>query len=110
MQVIDMRHIYSASDLVGFAACEHLTQLDLSVARGERPRRDRTDPFLEILARLGDEHESAVLAAYPDFERAERIERGPRGERPDVEAAAARTIERMKEGAPVIYQATFLHD
>ena len=30
MRLLDGEAIYSASDLVGFAACEHLTQLELA--------------------------------------------------------------------------------
>ena len=40
----------SPSDLTGFAACEHLTQLELSAARGERDRPKRDDPMLDVLS------------------------------------------------------------
>jgi len=54
----------SPSDLTGFSACEHLTQLDLSVARGERERAKRDDPMLDVLSRRGGEHETKHLERY----------------------------------------------
>jgi hypothetical protein len=47
----------SPSDLTGFAACEHLTQLELSVLRGERERPRRDDPMLDVLSTRGGEHD-----------------------------------------------------
>jgi hypothetical protein len=42
MQNLDNRMIFSASDITGFLACEHLTQLELRAAKGliKRPRPD----------------------------------------------------------------------
>lgn len=61
MQHTDGRLLLSASDLVAFLECEHLSALDLRVARGvetiERTRTDSTD----LVARKGDEHERAFL-------------------------------------------------
>ncbi len=51
MQLIDGRAVYSATDLVGFLACEHLTNLERRRAR--RPRRRgpcATDPELDRIA------------------------------------------------------------
>jgi predicted RecB family nuclease len=110
LRLLDGETIYSATDLVGFAACEHLTQLELAAARGEITRPQREDPLLDILVRRGEEHEADLLAAYPGEPLAMiRIERGS-GDRASLRAAAAATIEAMKAGAPMIYQAAFLHD
>jgi uncharacterized protein len=108
VQVRDGRRIFSASDLVGYAACEHLTQLELAALRSEVERPNRVDPFLDILKRKGIEHEDALLAAYPAVVDARRIEGGD--ETGDPAKAAARTIDHMRAGEPVIYQAVFLHD
>ncbi|HEU5309023.1 MAG TPA: TM0106 family RecB-like putative nuclease, partial [Acidimicrobiia bacterium] len=111
MHVLDSGSIaLSPSDLTGFAACEHLTQLELAALRGdvERPKRD--DPMLDVLSRRGGEHETKQLARF----RAEgRIV--VEVEYPDNTAAAladaeARTLDAMRAGADVIYQATFFHD
>jgi len=62
MQLLDGRVILSPSDLVGFLACPHLTQLDLAVLRGELVRPVREDPMLDLLARRGQAHEAAHRA------------------------------------------------
>lgn len=61
MYEADGQLIFSASDLTGFLACQHLTQLDLLVAEGQLPQPHRHDPLLEIISRLGDEHERGYL-------------------------------------------------
>ena len=56
-------HLYSATDLVGFLECEHLTALDLRRLRDPRRRaQSGADEAAELFARKGDEHERAYLA------------------------------------------------
>ena len=66
MQLIDGTPIYSATDLVGFLACEHLTALERAALRGLVVRPNRTDPELEIIRRRGLEHEARYLAELRD--------------------------------------------
>jgi predicted RecB family nuclease len=109
MQLIDGRPVYSATDLVGFLACEHLTALERAAAAGlvERPHRD--DPELDVLRKRGDAHEHRYLADLEaDGRHVVRIERDDatdRGER--VRRQANETLAAMASGADVIYQATF---
>ncbi|TIX18842.1 MAG: hypothetical protein E5V44_02925, partial [Mesorhizobium sp.] len=56
----------SASDLVGYLNCGHLTALDLQVANGVLEKPKIWDPLLEILQQRGAAHE----AAYVDHLRA----------------------------------------
>ena len=105
MQHTDGHLLLSASDLVAFLECEHLSALDLRVAHGtetiERTRTDSTD----LVARKGDEHEQAFLdsligqgldvAVIPSV-----ID----GLVSDAEAVE-QTISAMRAGADVIYQA-----
>jgi predicted RecB family nuclease len=105
MQHTDGHLLLSASDLVAFLECEHLSALDLWVADGsetiERTRTDSTD----LVARKGDEHEQAFLdslirqgldvAVIPSV-----ID----GLVSDAEAVE-QTISAMRAGADVIYQA-----
>ena len=62
MQTIDGRPVYAATDLVGYLACEHLTQLERAALAGlvRRPMRD--DPELDIIRKRGFEHEQRYLA------------------------------------------------
>jgi hypothetical protein len=51
----------SASDLSGFLSCNHLTALDLAVARGQRPAPDWVDPVLIVLRERGLDHERGYV-------------------------------------------------
>ena len=52
----------SASDLVNFLGCKHLTNLDREVALGKRDKPEWNDPALAILQKRGQEHEDNYLA------------------------------------------------
>jgi uncharacterized protein len=110
MQLIDGQAVFSATDLVGFLACEHLTALELAAAARLVRRPVRRDPELDVLHVRGLAHESRYLA---DLEAAgrkvTRIEADAtiedRGER--LRRAAAQTEAAIRRGDDVIYQATF---
>ena len=110
MQVLDGRAVFSATDLVGFLACEHLTALELAGAARLVRRPIRPDPELDVIQQRGIEHERRFLG---DLEaagrRATRIE--PDETIEDRAArlgrAAAQTAEAIRRGDDVIYQATF---
>jgi len=110
MQVIGGQPVFSATDLVGFLACEHLTALELAAAARLVQRPMREDPELDVLQQRGMAHEQRYLA---DLEaagrRVTRIECdetiAERGER--LRHAAAATEAAIGRGDDVIYQATF---
>ncbi|HET9498417.1 MAG TPA: TM0106 family RecB-like putative nuclease, partial [Candidatus Limnocylindria bacterium] len=110
MQLIDGRPVYSASDLVGFLACEHLTALERAALAGlvERPHLD--DPELDVLRRRGEQHEERYLETL-EAEGRSVIRIALDGSISDhgeqLRAAAAETEHAMATGADVIYQATF---
>src|SRR5438874_10355708 len=65
MHVLDDGTIaLSPSDLTGYSACEHLTELELSALRGERERPKRDDPMLDVLSRRGGDHEDKQLVRF----------------------------------------------
>jgi len=110
MQLIDDRVVCSASDLVGFLACEHLAHLERAAAAGLVGRPSRVDPEIDLIRRRGLEHErrfldglrqtsQPVVTIDPDGYEAEAGDR--------LRAAAEATIRAMAAGAAVIYQATF---
>src|SRR6476659_6909273 len=110
MDRIDGRPVYSATDLVAFLACEHLTQLERAAIAGlvERPIRD--DPELDVIRKRGFQHEARYLADLRAEGRvAVEIEQdGSIADRGDqLRAAASATIDAMAAGHDVIYQATF---
>ena len=107
MQLLEGELVLSASDLTGFAACEHLTQLELSVVRGERTRATRDDPMLDVLSRRGTEHERKHLEHLKA--QGKTVVEIPDGSRTRAELREAQdaTVEAMRAGADAIYQATF---
>lgn len=109
MQLLDGRLVLSATDLVGYLACDHLATLELGRVAGlwERPNR-RDDPTIALIQEKGDLHE----AGYLDRLRAEGrtvVEIPKEDLRSDaaLRAAAEETLAAMRAGADVVYQATF---
>lgn len=107
MQQLDGSLVLSPSDLTGFAACEHLTQLDLAVARGERERPEGHDLELEIIARAGTTHETAALDELAAEGRTIVEIVCDESSRAALLLAEADTVAAMLAGAEAIYQATF---
>jgi len=122
MQLLeDGRTVYSASDLVGFLECEHLSVLERAALEKQVDRPTRDDPELAILQERGLEHEKRFLAylrelgheivdGRVDMEPGDTAGAGDGGNpgthRERIERDAARTFQLMHEGADVIYQAT----
>src|ERR671910_775167 len=94
--------VLSPTDLVGHLACAHLTTLDRDVALGLRSRPEVDDPSGDLVRRLGDAHERAVLT---EMRRSLDVAEIPRSD--DLVAAEQLTLDAMKRGADVVYQATF---
>jgi len=91
----------SASDLSNYAACHHLTYLDLRAAIGALKAPGFRDPLLEILQERGAAFEKKYLSFLADegFKVEHALANGDND-------ASARTIALMKSGAEYIYQAT----
>lgn len=109
MQVLDGRFVYGASDLNNFLECRRLTELDTLVAAGKlaKPPAAKNDGA-ELIRKKGDEHERRYLerAQSDDASAVVTFERSGAGIAA-YEEAARRTIEAMRVGAKLIYQATF---
>ncbi|HEY7738847.1 MAG TPA: TM0106 family RecB-like putative nuclease [Candidatus Limnocylindria bacterium] len=110
MQLIDGQPVYSATDLVGYLECEHLTALERAALVGLVDRPHLNDPELDVLRRRGEQHERQYLAELEaDGRRVARIALD--GSNEDRGAAlrdaAAETERAMAAGADVVFQATF---
>ena len=109
MQLIDGKPVFSATDLVGYLACEHLTQLERAALAGLTERPSRPDPELDVIRKRGDQHEKRYLAELEaEGRKVMRIERDDEadvGER--IRRQADETLAAMQSGCDVIYQATF---
>ena len=101
----DGKLIVSATDLVGFLECGHLTRMERAAAAGLISKPDRSeDPEVELLQRRGAAHEKR----YIDQLKADgRQVTDLTLDKPEtyVEQAAA-TEAAMRRGDDVIYQAT----
>src|SRR5712691_6225264 len=96
--------LFSPSDLNAFLECEHLTQLELAVARNELERPADENPQADLVKRKGDEHEAAYLAQL----RADGREVVTIANDWDLDTAARATEQAMRAGADVVYQACFV--
>ena len=96
MQLIDGQPVFSATDLVGYLACEHLTALERAALAGLVQKPMREDRELDVIRRRGFEHEARYLdrAARRGAARSSMVERDDEAERGDrVRRQAAETID-----------------
>lgn len=109
MQLIDGAPVFSATDLVGYLACEHLTALERAALAGLAQRPHREDRELDVIRKRGFEHEARYLADLRrDGKAVATIERHDDETRGDeIRRQAHETIAAMASGVDVIYQATF---
>ena len=108
MQFLGDRLFCSPSDLGNFVACEHLTQLDLAVARGEETRPSFGNAYADMIKRKGEEHERGFLEALSAAGHV--VTKVGLGEDRDFAAATKATAEAIRAGSAYIYQAVFSAD
>ncbi len=107
MQRIDGHLVLSPTDLTKHVACAHITTLDLAALDAAEPRGTRpsgTDDSLNLVFTKGLEHERAYLDRLVAEGRVveDIAALGLRGV-----AAEAATVDAMRRGVDVVYQATF---
>ena len=101
----------SASDLVDTIACPHLSRLNRAAAFNESIVKNQDNQFDDLFAKHGIAHEMRVLNAYKVLHEVlefdlEQVRNSPGG----YAEATRQTLDAMKRGVPVIYQAVLLHD
>jgi uncharacterized protein len=96
---------FSATDLVGYLNCHHLSVLDRAVAEGALAKPKVWDPLLQILSERGAIHEQSYVEhltkAGVDVVRVDGVE--------VTNEAVAGTLAAMQRGVPVIVQAASSH-
>jgi predicted RecB family nuclease len=105
MQRRDDRLLFSPSDLGNFLACEHLTQLDLTLALQGGRRPSYENAYAELLRSKGEEHEQAFAEGLRATGR--RVVEVRLNAARDFEDGTRRTAEAMRAGADYVYQAVF---
>ncbi len=105
MRILDGAIHLSASDLVGYLNCGHLTALDIGVAEGKLPKPKVWDPLLEILRERGRRHEQAFVdhlkAEGYDVVKIEGVDITP--------DAISATLDAMAAGKQIIVQGALQH-
>src|SRR5258705_1993139 len=99
-----MTIMFSPSAIADFRACQHLNALNRAARAGEIKKPYFADPGLELLRKLGLAHEQKYLKLLTD-EKGLKVVAVPDGL--SWSEAARQTLEAMRGGAEVIYQATF---
>jgi predicted RecB family nuclease len=94
----------SATAIANFLTCQHLDDLDRAEAVGELKKEFFPDPGLDLLIRLGLEHEQAYLKGLREAGLG-IVEILTETSRADAVAA---TIAALHEGVDVVYQPVFL--
>jgi predicted RecB family nuclease len=94
----------SPTDLANYAACPHLTILDIGAARGELTAPSAFSHVTEALRKRGEAHE----VAYLDLLQATGLEIENLAALPLDATGAASTLEAMERGVQVIVQAPLL--
>ena len=101
----DGRLVHSATDLLNFVECPHLTYLDLEVAEGRRDIKPNAHRLERPGRRQGRGARGRVRrVAAGRRQGGGHDRRRGRGGRAELEAAHQRTIDAMRDGAEVIYQ------
>jgi predicted RecB family nuclease len=98
--------MFSATDIADFLACQHTATLAHAESRNEIKRPFVDDPTVELLRKLGLEHEQQYLHQLIDLEHRTVTQ-------VDLDApweqAVSQTVEVLRQGADAVYQATLLN-
>ena len=107
MQALNGRLVLSPSDLNDYVECPHLTTLALEVARGDRAsaRTSPTSTATSSAARARSTRPPTWTRCAPQGRQVVDVIGADRW---DFDGSARATIEAMRAGAEVIYQATFV--
>ena len=100
MKLVSDQLRLAATDLSNHLACPHLTNLELSVARGLRTAPDWAAPDLQVIRELGLKHEADYLA----FLTKAGLDIVNLAEQKNETKALEETRLAMQRGADVIYQ------
>ena len=114
MNITGNRWMYSATDLVGFLECSHLTSLNRAAVAGQIQMPMGEDPVLDHIAERGKLHEQRFLESL-SAEGLPVVKVGGDDDagrfRPDrLARGKEETLAAMRAGADVIYQAVLIDE
>lgn len=100
----------SATDLVNHLGCRVLTRYAFERATNPSPPGNARQSYgggMDLIAQFGDEHEARCLDRLEQAgSTIAKIDTGPKWDQ--VEKATAATIDAMRSGVDVVFQATFI--
>jgi len=94
----------SATAIANFLACHHIATLERAESRGEIKRPFFKDPTVDLLRKLGLDHEQRYLRQLAEKDGLSVVQIDVTG---SWEDAAASTVDALRRGADAVYQATF---
>ena len=106
MKLVANQLVLAPTDLGNFLGCRHLTSLDRAAVRGETERPHRHDPRMEELRERGRRHEAAYLDHLRQAGRSIAGDGSPGTDASSAGTGLAGTLDAMRTGVDVIYQAT----
>src|SRR6201987_59974 len=104
MPLVPGTMFFTATDIANFVACRHLLTLKLDSAEGKIQKPYFHDLGVELLRELGDRHETAYFEHLTSKPGCRVVSIPMEGDWAD---AVALTEQAIRDGADVIYQATF---
>jgi predicted RecB family nuclease len=97
--------MFSPTDIANFLACQHIATLDRAEERKEVSKPFFNDPAIDLLRKLGLDHERQYLRQLSEKNSLNVVQIDANS---SWDVAAAETVQAIRRGADVIYQATFL--
>src|SRR5690348_15234291 len=97
--------MFSATAIANFLACHHITALERAQSRGELKKPFFSDPTVNLLRKLGIQHEQRYLHQLADDEGLRVVQICTDD---TWEDAARQTVEALRGRADAVFQATFL--
>src|ERR1700674_582812 len=97
--------MFSATDIASFLACPHTATLARAESKGEITKPFFKNLAVDLLQRLGLEHEQRYLRELVEKDGLEVARIDLKGRWED---AVAETVRALAEGVDAVYQATFL--
>jgi predicted RecB family nuclease len=97
--------MFSATDIASFLACRHTATLARAESRDEITKPFFKDPAVDLLQKLGLEHEQRYLLELAEKDGLAITQIDVNGRWED---AVAETVRALREGVDAVYQATFL--
>jgi uncharacterized protein len=101
MKMVNGQLRLAATDVSNHLACRHLTQLELTVARGERSAPKWAAPDLRVIQELGKRHEAAYLNYLEKVKRLKLVRLPQNG---SEDALVSETLWLMEQGVEAIAQ------